>query len=84
MTAILKLSTQQSGKGYFYIIWKTLNPGEFKPVYKSEGSTYQNGKQVWRDAIIDTLMLCNAEDDLEMRLDVMKADDRGNHKFIAS
>ena len=34
--------------------------------------------------MIDTFMLCGNDDDLELRLDVMKADEKGAHKLVGS
>ena len=81
-TVILQLSYPQSGTGYFYILWKSTGPGEFKPIYKSEGSSYQNGKQNWREAVLDTNLLCNTDENLELRIDVMLAQNNGDHKMM--
>ena len=46
----------QSGE-IFYIIWKQLQPGKFKPVHKSEAQPKMKGCQQFREALIDTKLL---------------------------
>lgn len=43
-SAILKFKTRftQSDE-IFYILWKELQPGKYKPIYKSEGQPKQKG-----------------------------------------
>jgi hypothetical protein len=39
---------------------------------------------VWREAVLDTNLLCNTDADLELRLDVMKIHQSGNNTLIGS
>lgn len=44
-TAILKLTGHfQKSTEIFFIVWKQLSPGNFKPVYKSEGQPQLGGR----------------------------------------
>ena len=72
------------GGELFFIVWKNLAPGQYKPVYKSEAQPQQRGKQVWRDMVIDTGLLCNNDRENEFRVDFMQASDDGNHRLVGS
>jgi hypothetical protein len=44
-TAVMKFTGQfNKSTEIFFIIWKQISPGNFKPVYKSEGQPMMQGK----------------------------------------
>lgn len=82
-TALLKFHGQfKTSSEVFYIIWKELSPGKWKPVYKSEAQVKQGGQHKFREAVLNTSML--GDDDQEFRVDFMIAQDSGNHTLIGS
>ena len=81
-TVVLQFTAPLSSDGHFFIIWKKVMQ-QWKPVYKSEGSTYQRGTQVWREAILDSNMLAD-NDDSQIRIDFMLAQDSGDHRLVGS
>ena len=61
-TALIKFTGDfQQSTEVFFIVWKELLPGNFKPVYKSEGQPLINGQRSWHECIIDTNLLCNGD-----------------------
>jgi hypothetical protein len=54
-TAYINLKGEITNSGpLFFIIWKNLSPGQFKPVYKSEIQHPTKGCQVWSPVKLDT------------------------------
>ena len=80
---VLKLEANLNKKGLFFLIWKSIGSG-YKPVYKSAGAAVQNNKQVWGEAVLVSDFLCNNDDNLQLRADLMEAHETGNHKLISS
>ena len=82
-TAILKFIGQfKTSSEVFYIIWKELSPGKWKPIYKSESQIKQGAGHRFREAVLNTNLI--GEKDQEFRLDFMIAQDSGNHKLLGS
>ena len=47
-TAIMRIDgTISDSSQIFFLMWKWLSPGQYKPVYKSELKTAVKGKQRW-------------------------------------
>ena len=85
-TAMVKLEgfiTQETGP-VFYIVWKFLSPGKFKPVYKSEIKSQDRGKQNWNEFSIDLHNLCSDDKGQEVKLDFFKSSTDGNHKLLGT
>ena len=59
-------------------------PNRWKPVFKSEAQPVVKGQQNWREAHLDTNMLCNGDKEKDFRIDFMEARNDGNHKLIGS
>ena len=60
-TAVIKIQgsiTQESGP-VFFILWKFLSPGKYKPVYKSEIKSQERGKQNWNEISLDLHTICS-------------------------
>ena len=72
-----------AGTEVFFIIWKKQGSSH-KPVYKSEGQPQMNGKQKWKDLVIETNLLCGGRDNEEWRIDFIAARADGNHKCIGT
>ena len=68
----------------FIIVWKWLSPGQYRPIFKSECKPQQKGLNDWNEFIIDTMTLCNNDDDQEIKIDVLKFDSTGSHKVLGS
>ena len=66
----------------FFILWKQLSPGQYKPVYKSEIKIAERGHQNWNQFKIDTQTLCNEDDKQEIKIDFYRYDSAGSHKMI--
>lgn len=82
-TVIMMLHGQfNTGSEVFYIVWKQLSPGKWKPVYKSEAQVKQGGKHKFREAVLNTTLL--GEENDEFRVDFMIAQSSGNHTLIGS
>ena len=78
LTFKTKLSEQS---GTFFIIWKFLAPGKYKPVYKSE---VKSSNSPWKEFHLDMFSLCTNEDDQEIKIDFFKSSSDGNHKNLGS
>lgn len=84
-TASCKFQGEISDSGYlFFIVWKQLSPGKYKPVYKSEIKPQNRGRQDWNEFKIDTQTLCNADEEQEIKLDFFRSVSSGNHKLLGT
>lgn len=55
-----------------------------KPVFKSAAVTTSQNQQRWHEAILDTNLLCNGDNDAEFRMDFYLSRSDGNHKLLGS
>ena len=65
MTAVMQLQGhfKKANEDIFFIIWKQISRGKFKPVFKSAAVTTANSLQNWKEAVLDTNLLCNGNND---------------------
>jgi hypothetical protein len=68
----------------FFLVWKQLSPGKYKPVYKSEIKSADRGKQTWNEFTSDLHNLCSDDKDREVKIDFFKSSSDGNHKLLGT
>ena len=68
----------------FYVVWKLLASGSYKPVYKSEMKKPVKGIYDWSEFKIDTEVLCNQNHDQKIKVEILEASQDGNHKILGS
>lgn len=62
-TALIQFSGAFGIQGdVFFIMWKQLQPGKWKPVYKSAAAPNRKGAWFWKEAVMNTNFLCNGDD----------------------
>lgn len=74
----------QSSGPVFFIIWKFLQPGQYKPVFKSEIKHQQRGIQDWNEVQLDTQTLCNNDPKQEIKFDFYRSETSGDHKHLGT
>ena len=68
----------------FFIIWKFLSPGKYKPIYKSEVIGTKSGRQSWNGFQLDMFSLCSDELEQEIKVDFFRSEQNGNHKNLGT
>ena len=56
----------------------------YKPVYRSEGQVKLTNRQIWREAVLDSNLLCDSDENRDIKIDFFEAQHDGNHKNIGS
>ena len=71
-TALIQFAGKFKVKGdIFFILWKQLSPGKWKPVYKSAAAPNRKGNWAWHEALLNTNFLCNGNEQQEFRADFL-------------
>lgn len=80
----MELALTQDFMNCFIVINKQQEPGKFIPVYKTECLNSQNCKVKFRNVIMDTYKLCNANLSQQVMFVAFQYQNNGNHKKIGS
>ena len=55
---------------------------DWRPVFKSRAVETEQGKQVWGNLSFDTGLLCDGNNDKDIKFEYYAARDSGNHKSL--
>jgi len=84
-SAVIQLKGRLPDHGnIFFIIWKQLAPNKYKPVYKSEFKSTERGCQNWNELAIDTGLLCNQDQEQEIKFDFYRQESNGDNKLLGT
>ena len=84
-TALIQFQGQFAVQGdIFFILWKFMSKGKWKPVFKSAASPKLNNKHTWKETVLNTNFICNGDNKQPFRVDFLLAKDDGNHKLLGS
>lgn len=73
-------STFASSDGYnFFFVHKFMGPNNFKPIYKSEITSYINGRYSWNLVSLLTSEMANEDPEREIRFEFFKSQKSGKH-----
>ena len=45
----------------------------YKPVYRSEGQVKLTNRQIWREAVLDSNLLCDSDENRDIKIDFFEA-----------